>query len=98
MLDDTHFKNGLPDNLTVNTDFDLISTNLTKLPENLTVNGVLNIENTGVSEIPDSLVVTDSLSVEDTPVANKLREIYRKTRNWEIFKTLYPKINKITGI
>jgi hypothetical protein len=98
MLDDTHFKNGLPDNLTVNTDFDLISTNLTKLPENLTVNGVLNIENTGVSEIPDSLVVTDSLSVENTPVAKKLREIYRKTRNWTIFKTLYPKIRLITGI
>ncbi len=106
MLEDTHFKNGLPDNLTVNTDLDLINTNLTKLPENLIVNGVLSIESTDISEIPDSLVVTDSLSVENTPVANKLRriyrDVYRKTKSgmmsWEIFKTLYPKINKITGI
>ena len=102
ILDETVFKNGLPDNLTVNTDIDLVKTNLTKLPENLTVNGNLNIKGTQISEIPSSLVVTDTLFVHDTPLAKKLRDIYRKTKSgmmsWEIFKTLYPKINKITGI
>ena len=58
----------IPDNLTVNGDFDLSSSKIEVLPNNLTVNGELDISGTNVKVLPQDLKV-ESLRIYNTKIS-----------------------------
>ena len=52
----------LPDNLTINGEFNLTNTYIKELPKNFTVNGSLHLVDTFIEKLPDNLTVNGDLN------------------------------------
>lgn len=52
----------LPDNLTINGEFNLNNTPIKELPRNLTINGSLHLVNTFIEKLPENLTVNGDLN------------------------------------